>query len=253
MLIRRFQCDRLDVGVYEDREDMGAASAARFAERLRAVLAVRGSAAVVFASAPSQNEFLASLRECDLEWARVTAFHLDEYAGISGDHPASFRRYIREHLIDWVPIGGFHELRGDAPNPEAECARYTALLDEAKPAVVALGIGENGHLAFIDPPVCDFEDPRDVRVVELDEVCRMQQVHDGCFANFDDVPARALSLTIPFFLRTPHAVVTVPGVTKQQAVHDALDGPVTTQCPASILRRHPDAGLFLNKDSATWI
>ena len=254
MLIRRFQAERLEVAVYESREEMGAASAAQFADRLRSTLATQGKAAVIFASAPSQNEFLASLREIDdIDWSRVTGFHLDEYIGIRGDHPASFRRYIREHLIDRLPMGGFYDLRGDAPDPDAECARYTALLADAKPAVVALGIGENGHLAFIDPPVCDFQDPRDVRVVELDDVCRMQQVHDGCFAAFDDVPSRALTLTIPVFLRTPHAVVTVPGPTKVRAVQAALDGPVITECPASILRRHPDASLFLDKESAEWI
>ncbi len=152
-----------------------------------------------------------------------------------------------------MPIACFHELRGDAPDPEAECARYAALLAEARPAVVALGIGENGHLAFIDPEVCDFNDPRDVKVVALDDVCRMQQVHDGCFAAFDLVPSRALSMTIPFFMRTPHATVTVPGPTKRGAVRAAIQGPVTEQCPASILRRHPDAELFLDRESAQWI
>src|SRR5262249_4981448 len=133
MLIRRFLRERLEVGVYESREAMGAASAAQFADRLRKALNAQGKASVVFASAPSQNEFLAALREMDdLDWSRVTGFHLDEYVGIAGQHPASFRRYIREHLIDRVPIGGFYEIRGDAPDPEAECARYAALLAEAK-------------------------------------------------------------------------------------------------------------------------
>jgi glucosamine-6-phosphate deaminase len=253
MVIRRYSSDRLEVEVHSTREETGAAAAARFADRVRAVLAAENRAAVVFASAPSQNEFLAALRTApDIDWPRVTAFHLDEYTGIPAGHPASFRRYIREHLIDRVPIGEFHELRGDAPDPEAECDRYAALLARARPIAVALGIGENGHLAFIDPPVCDFNDPRDVRVVELDDICRMQQVHDGCFAEFDDVPARALSLTIPFFLRTPHAVVTVPGAAKRRAVQAALEGPVEEACPASILRRHPDAALFLDKESAAW-
>lgn len=252
MLIRRLQCEKLDVAVYESRAEMGAASAARFADRLNRVIREQGKAAVIFASAPSQNEFTAALREIPIDWTRVTAFHMDEYVGLPADHPASFRRYIREHLLDHVPIAAFHELRGEAADPAAECARYAALLAEAKPSVVAMGIGENGHLAFMDPPVCDFEDKLDVKVVELDNVCRMQQVHDGCFATFDDVPARALSLTVPVFMRAPHAVVTVPGPTKRTAVRAALHGPVTTACPASILRRHPDAGLFLDKDSAEW-
>src|SRR5258708_15812391 len=253
MPIRRLQCEQLEIEVYDTRAEMGAASAAKFAEKLRQVLAERGQAAVVFASAPSQNEFLASLRAQDLDWARVTAFHMDEYVGLAADHPASFRRYIREHLLDHVPVARFHELRGEAPDAEAECERYAALLREAQPALVAMGIGENGHLAFMDPPVCDFNDPRDVKVVDLDDVCRMQQVHDGCFAAFPDVPSRALSLTIPVFMRIAHAVVTVPGPTKRAAVRAAVQGPVTEQCPASILRRHADAALYLNKESAEWI
>jgi glucosamine-6-phosphate deaminase len=251
MMIRRFTCERLEATIYETRDEMGVAASARFARLLRTELAERGYAAVVFASAPSQNEFLESLRaEPDVDWEKVTAFHLDEYVGLPDDHPASFRRYIRQHLIDHVPMGAFHGLLGDAADPEAECRRYAALLAEAQPAIVALGIGENGHLAFIDPPVCDFNDTRDVRVVELDEVCRMQQVHDGCFPAFDDVPKRALSLTIPFFMRTAHAVVTVPGPAKRNAVEAAIGGPVTESCPASILRRHPDAALFLDAQSA---
>jgi glucosamine-6-phosphate deaminase len=253
MPIRRLQCEQLEVEIHETRAEMGAAGATRFAAKLRQVIQERGRAAVIFASAPSQNEFLASLRTMDLDWTRVTAFHMDEYFGIRADHPASFRRYIREHLLDHVPVAVFHELRGEAPDAAAECARYTALLQREQPAVVALGIGENGHVAFMDPPVCDFNDPLDVKVVDLDDVCRMQQVHDGCFAAFEDVPARALSLTVPVFLRTPHAVVTVPGPTKRAAVRAALQGPVTEQCPASILRHHPDAALYLNKESAEWI
>jgi len=253
MLIRRLQCKQLDVAIYETRAEAGAASAARFAERLNRVIQNEGKAAVIFASAPSQNEFTAALRVADIDWTRVTAFHMDEYAGLTADHPASFRRYIREHLLDHVAIAAFHELRGEAADPEAECERYAALLAEAPPALAAMGIGENGHLAFMDPPVCDFNDPRAVKVVELDEVCRMQQVHDGCFAALDDVPTHALSLTVPVFMRTPHAVVTVPGPTKRAAVRDAVQGPVTTACPASILRRHPGAALFLDKESAEWI
>jgi glucosamine-6-phosphate deaminase len=253
MSIRTLQCEQLEVAIYETRAEAGAASAARFAERLNRVIQAHGKASVIFASAPSQNEFTAALRQAAIDWPRVTAFHMDEYVGLAADHPASFRRYIREHLLDHVPIAAFHELRGEAPDVEAECARYAALLAEAPPALAAMGIGENGHLAFNDPPVCDFNDPRDVKVVELDHVCRMQQVHDGCFATLADVPTHALSLTVPVFMRTPHAVITVPGPTKRAAVRDTLQGPVTTACPASILRRHPDAALFLDKESAEWI
>ncbi len=242
---------RLEVRIYSGREPAGDAGAAIAAGIIRGEIARRGRAAVVLASAVSQDPFLAALRsQPDLEWPRVSAFHLDEYAGMSGGHPASFRRFQRERLMDHVPIGAFHELRGDSPDLEAECERYAALLREAQPCMVALGIGENGHLAFIDPPVCRFDEPRDVRTVELDDVCRMQQVHDGAFARFEDVPRKALSLTVPFFLRVPRALAFVNGPNKSAAVRAALEGPVAESCPASALRRHPSAILFLDPPAA---
>lgn len=227
------------------------ASAGEASAVIRAAIEKDGAAAVVFAAAPSQNEFLAQLRaDSSIDWRSVTAFHLDEYAGLPAGHAASFRRFLRERLMDHVPLAAFHELAGDAPDLDAEADRYQRLLAEQPPVLVALGIGENGHLAFIDPGECDFHDPRDVRIVHLDDVCRRQQVHDGSFERVEDVPRRALSLTIPFFLRTPRAVVTVPGPAKARAVRDALEGPIDPRCPASILRRHAGAALFLDEDSA---
>jgi glucosamine-6-phosphate deaminase len=252
MALRTFTRDRLDVRIYPDREQAGAAGAAIAADILRQHVARDGRVAVVLASAVSQDPFLGALRAASrIDWARVTAFHLDEYAGMSASHPASFRRFQRERLMDRVPIGKFHELGGDAADLAAECDRYAALLHEAQPCLVALGIGENGHLAFIDPPVCDFADPRDVRQVDLDDVCRMQQVHDGAFARLEDVPAKALSLTVPFFLRVPRALVFVNGTNKAAAVKAALQGPVSERCPASALRRHPQATLFLDPGAAS--
>jgi glucosamine-6-phosphate deaminase len=250
-LVQRGDGDHLAVSVYPTRREAGAASAAAASVIIRAAIEHCGAAAVVFAAAPSQDEFLAHLRaDTSIDWPRVTAFHLDEYAGLPANHPASFRRFLRERLMDHVPLAAFHELAGDAPDLEAEAGRYQRLLADHPPVLVALGIGENGHLAFIDPGECDFDDPRDVRIVNLDDVCRRQQVHDGAFKRVEDVPHRALSLTIPFFLRTPHAVVTVPGPAKAPAVRDALEGPIDPRCPASILRRHPGAALFLDRDSA---
>jgi glucosamine-6-phosphate deaminase len=252
MLLRTFQRDQLEVRIYSDREEAGAAGAAIAADVLRDRIAKDGRIAVVFASAVSQDPFLAALRtQPGIDWPRVTAFHLDEYAGMGPGHPASFRRFQHERLMDRVPIGAFHELAGDAPDLAAECDRYAALLRESRPELVALGIGENGHLAFIDPPVCNFRDPRDVRQVELDEVCRMQQVHDGAFPRLEDVPDKALSLTVPFFLRVPRALIFVSGNNKARAVKAALEGPVSEQCPASALRRHPAAILFLDPAAAS--
>ena len=245
---------RLEVEVHPDRGALGRAAAAAVADHLKRAVDRSGRAAAIFASAPSQNELLAALRaDGTIPWHRVTAFHLDEYIGISADHPASFRRFLVDRLFAHVPVRAFHGLAGEAPDPAAECARYAALLDAEDPALVVLGIGENGHLAFIDPPLCDFHDPDDVRTVELDDACRRQQVNDGAFASLDLVPRNALSLTIPRLLRVPAAVAVVPGPAKRAAIAAALDGPVSRACPASILRRHPDARLFLDPASAAGI
>jgi glucosamine-6-phosphate deaminase len=240
-----------NVFVYPNRRDAGHASAAQASAIIRAAIERDGHAGVVFAAAPSQNELLAGLRaDTSIDWRRVTAFHLDEYAGLPAAHPGSFRRFLRERLMDHVPLAAFHELAGEALDLDAEADRYQRLLAEQPPVLALLGIGENGHLAFIDPGECDFNDPRDVRIVHLDDACHQQQVHDGCFERVEDVPRRALSLTIPFFMRTPRAVVTVPGPAKARAVRDALEGPIDPRCPASILRQHSGAVLFLDADSA---
>jgi glucosamine-6-phosphate deaminase len=230
---------------------MGRAAARAVSQHLIEAVARDGRASVILASAPSQNEFLAALCETPgVDWSRVTAFHLDEYLGISADHPASFRRFLLDRLVRHVPLRAFHGLDGLAAEPAAECARYAELLRREPPGLAVLGIGENGHLAFIDPPVCDFSDPADVRVVALDEVCRTQQVHDGCFATLEQVPRQALSLTIPLLMRVPRAVAIVPGPRKRSAVRAAVRGPVTTACPASVLQRHGGATLFVDVDSA---
>ncbi len=248
---RVLACGRLRVEVLPSRPMMGLAAARAVAEAIRDLLARDRRAAVIFASAPSQNEFLAALRqEPGIDWPSLTAFHLDEYVGIAPDHPASFRRFLVDRLFSHVAVAAFHGLDGQARDLGAECLRYTALLRQARPALAVLGIGENGHLAFIDPPVCDFAERADVRVVELDEPCRRQQVNDGCFPSLAEVPRTALSLTVPFLLRVPQAVAIVPGPAKRAAIQATIEGPVTTACPASILRRHRDATLFLDEDSA---
>jgi len=248
---RCLEAGRLRVEVHPDREAIGRAAARVVAEEISRLIARDGRAAVVFASAVSQNEFLAALRATPgIDWPKVTAFHLDEFVGVGADHPASFRRFLRDRLFAHVPLGAFHGLDGQAKDLAAECARYAALLLSQAPALAVLGIGENGHLAFIDPPLCDFAEPRDVRVVELDLRSREQQVHDGSFARLEDVPRRALSLTVPCLMRVPRAVCIVPGPAKRAAVQAAVEGPLTTACPASVLRRHPDATLFLDTASA---
>ena len=243
---------KFEVRVYPDKAAAGVAGAAAAAEAIREVLSRKDRMSIVFASAVSQDAFLEALRKTQgIEWPRITAFHMDEYAGMSAEHPASFRLFLRQRLFDHVPVAAFHQLDGEAADPAAECARYSAMLAEAKPDLAIMGIGENGHVAFIDPPVCDFKEPRLARPVELDDVCRMQQVHDGAFATLEDVPKQALSLTTTLFLSIPKALVFVNGEHKAAAVRATIEGPITTACPASVLRRHTDATLFLDPAAAS--
>ena len=253
-LERHFRADQLNVYVYESRPAMGQAAASLIAAEIRRAIDERGKAVVILASAPSQNEFLASLAAApEIDWTRVTAFHLDEYLGMDEQAPQSFRKFLIDRLVNKVPFGEFHGLRGEAPDGNAEAKRYAELLARNPPDFAVLGIGENGHLAFIDPPFCDFDDPEPVKVVQLDEVCRNQQVNDGAFASIDDVPKHALSLTIPTLMATPKLFAIAPGPAKRQAIKNAVEGPIGTSCPASILRTHPDAHLFIDVVSAEYL
>jgi glucosamine-6-phosphate deaminase len=246
-----FFVDRLGVEIHASRNAIGQAAGLAAADHLRSVLRRQGRARVIFACAPSQNEFLSTLTaQPGIAWPQVTAFHMDEYVGLAAKHPASFRRYLREHLTGRVPVGRVRELRGEASNLEAECRRYARLLHEAPIDLVCLGIGENGHLAFNDPPVAAFNDRADVKVVTLDAACREQQVNDGCFPAFAAVPRQALTLTIPSLLSGGRLFCMVPGPRKAAAVVAALRHPISTACPASILRTCSAATLYLDRDSA---
>lgn len=253
--LNAFDAGQLHVSVYSSREDMGDAAASETARWLAETIESKGKARVVFACAPSQDEFLSALTDpgkCgNIEWASVTAFHMDDYVGLTAEQPQSFRHYLHQHLLSKVGVGKFNPIQAEAESPDAECARYTALLQEEPIDLICLGIGENGHIAFNDPPVADFNDPALIKIVELDEVCRQQQVNDGCFPDFDSVPTHAFSLTLTVFRNARKLCCIVPGPRKAQAVHDALRGPVSTACPASILREHPDAQLFIDKDAAS--
>lgn len=243
----------LSVTVDDSAQAMGARAAADLAHVLNAELAARGEAALIVATGNSQLPFMEALcvRD-DLAWDRISIFHMDEYLGMSDAHPASFRRYVREKLIDRVRPRAFYGLQGDATDSAAEIARYTALLQEHQPVAVVMGIGENGHLAFNDPPA-DFETRAFVHIVELDRACRMQQVGEGHFPNLDATPTHALSLTIHALLQPQRLFVVVPERRKAQAVHDALLGPITPTCPASILRTCAHAHLYLDAEAAALI
>lgn len=251
-LVDKFRADKLNVYIYESRPIMGAAAAAVVAAEIRGLIQGGGQAVGIFASAPSQNEFLAALVEApDIDWSQVVGFHLDEYLGMDDRAPQSFRRFLVERLVSKVALREFHGLRGDTDDRAGESERYSQLLVANPPDFAVLGIGENGHLAFIDPPFCDFDDPKAVKVVELDDVCRAQQVNDGSFGRIDEVPRHALSLTIPTLMARPRLFAIVPGPAKRGAIKSTIEGPVATTCPASILRRHPDAHLFIDRDSAS--
>lgn len=253
MEILNQKIENLPVHVYDTREALGEAAAADAARRIQAVIEKNGVANVVFAAAPSQNELLENLLKYDIDWSKVRGFHQDEYIGISADEPAGFGNFLRRAIFDRVPFKELHYLLCSAEDAENKCREYTELLKKYPIDLIFLGIGENGHLAFNDPAVADFNDPKMIKVVDLDDVCRQQQVNDGCFATLNDVPKRAMSLSMSFIMSVPEAICVVPTDRKANAVYNALYGPVTTQCPSSILRRHPGAALYLDRDSGAKI
>jgi len=217
-------------------------------------LRMKETLSMVFASAPSQNEFLEGLSQSPgIHWSRVTAFHLDEYVGLSSEAPESFGHFLRMKLFEKVRPGNIYYLNGMAEDLGVECKRYTDLLKDHPLDIACIGIGENGHLAFNDPPFADFQDPRLIKVVDLDLASRQQQVHDGCFQNLDSVPKQAITLTIPTILSATFIYCMVPASSKAEAVRRTLEGPVSTSFPASILRTHKDSILFLDIDSAQLI
>jgi len=249
--VRSFRKDKLDIRIYENRNDMGKAAAAGVAADMRRAMEDKGSVTMVFAAAPSQDEFLDALCSYDdLDWSRVTAFHLDEYTGLPEEAPQRFGNYLRRHIFDRVHPGKVHYLDGNADPIEKECDRYASLLEQHPVDIACIGIGENGHIAFNDPPVADFNDPKTVKVVQLDAKCRQQQVNDGCFATIDQVPAHALTLTVPAIMAARAIHCVVPGPTKVEAVKATVEGEISTKCPASILRRHAAATLYIDRDAA---
>lgn len=252
--VARFTVESLRVEVYDTRAQAGRAAAQGVANAIANRQAVAPRANIVFAAAPSQNEFLASLIALKgIDWSRVTGFHMDEYLGLDADHPQSFRRYLQEHLFRLVGLSDDH-LRlipgEDAEHPLKTCLAYEDRLRAEPTDIVCAGIGENGHLAFNDPPVADFDDPVLVKVVRLDAACREQQLRDGAFERIEDIPKHGYTLTIPGLLRAPVVSVVVPGPRKAEAVLATLRGPISELCPASALRRHSGAILYLDRDAA---
>jgi glucosamine-6-phosphate deaminase len=250
-VLRTLRVEQLAVEIYPDAAAMGRAAAAYAAQVLRAGLAARGQANLICATGLSQVWFYDALAQTPgVDWQHVNVFHMDEYVGLGPDHPASFRRYLREKLVERVHPGRFEGIRGEASNAAAECQRYAGLLSASPADLCCMGIGENGHLAFNDPPEVRFDDPEPVRVVRLAQASRQQQVGEGFFASLAEVPTHAITLTIPTLLAARQALVIVPEARKAEAVRAALEGPLTPACPASVLRHAAHARLLLDVDSA---
>ena len=246
-----FQKDLLVVKIYDSRAEMGLEAAKEAAAVIRNLQREKEYVRIIFAAAPSQNEFLAGLAaDQSIDFSRIDAFHMDEYIGLPKEAPQGFGNFLKAHIFDLREFHSVTYLNGQNPDPEEECERYTELLQEKPIDIVLMGVGENGHIAFNDPPVADFNDPKAVKIVKLDEICRMQQVHDGCFKTIDDVPTHALSLTVPTLCTPPYRFCVVPAATKANAVKHMLEDEIDEHCPCTVLRRTPGSFLYLDPDSS---
>ncbi len=243
-ILKELKKDKLSVEIYENRTAMGIAAADDIAECMERLLAEKETINMVFAAAPSQNDVLESLLKKPLDWSRVNAFHMDEYVGLSKEHPQSFGNYLNEHVFNKAPFKNVYYVADYGLD-------YEKILEENHIDIVCLGIGENGQIAFNDPGVADFNDSVRIKKAKLDDVCRMQQVHDGCFPTFDDVPEYAYTLTVPQMVSADYMFCVVPATTKAQAVYNTVTLEITDMCPATILRRHDNATMYCDADSGS--
>lgn len=249
-LVRELMSDKLHVLEYENRDLLGQSAASTVADLMQRTIAEKGRVRMVFASAMSQTDFLKYLgEESGIDWTKVYAFHLDDYLDFPSDHEQSFSRFLIDRLFSRVKGTNFFPINSQAPDPAAECRRYTALLKEAPIDIMILGIGESGHLAFIDPPYCNFNDPEIFKTTELDEQSREQMLHDGCFQTIEEVPRKAFTMTVPACLLGMFTVIIVPTALKAKTIKEVVEGPVTTRVPASILQKKGNAWLLIDRDS----
>jgi glucosamine-6-phosphate deaminase len=240
----------MEIIIAQTKDELGEKAAHQGADFIRQAIQERGDANIILATGASQFEMLAHLVKENVDWSKVTAFHLDEYIGLPESHPASFRNYLKERFASKVPLRAFHFVNGEAEDPQAECRRLGDIISAHPIDVAFVGIGENGHLAFNDPPA-DFETEEPYLVVELDEACRRQQLGEGWFASLDEVPRRAISMSIRQILKSQVIICSVPDLRKADAVKKAVEGPATPRVPASILQTHPRTFLYLDRDSAS--
>ena len=248
--MREIKKDKLQVNIYAGRPELGAAAAENLTARIAELVKTKDQVNIIFASAPSQNEFLAELLKKDIQWGKINAFHMDEYIGLHPDASQGFGNFLKDRLFTHVTCHTVNYLNGNI-DPEEECKRYSDLLIKYPTDIVCLGIGENTHLAFNDPHVADFNDPLIVKVVDLDQDCRVQQVNDGCFKTIDEVPTHALTITMPALFKSTYAIAIVPGKFKANAIDHTINSEISEKYPSTILRRHDHAILFIDEDSAS--
>jgi glucosamine-6-phosphate deaminase len=252
--IQQFTADHLHVNVYANRDEMGMAAAKDAAAQIQALLNTKEFINIIFAAAPSQNEMLFHLAANDeIDWSRLNAFHMDEYVGLHSTAPQRFGHFLDQAIFGKLPFHEVHYINGNASNPEEECSRYAALLEAHPVDMVCMGIGENTHIAFNDPHVADFNDASMVKLVALDEVSRMQQVHDGCFASVEEVPRMAITLTVPALMRAASIFCVVPGINKAMAVGHTINADISALYPSTALRLHENARLYLDEKSASML
>jgi glucosamine-6-phosphate deaminase len=251
-LVKQSKADKLNVLTYQNRDLLGKSAAIAVGDLMRRVIKEKGKVRMVFASAMSQTDFLKYLgEEPDIDWSKVYAFHLDDYTNFPSDHPQSFSRFLIDRLFSRVKGANFYPVDSNAVDVNAECKRYSGLFMEGPIDIMILGIGESGHLAFIDPEYCDFDDKETFKISHLDAQTRQQLIHDGCFETLDEVPKSAYTMTIPSCLRGEFTIVIVPTKLKAPAISKVVDGPITTEVPASILQKQGNAWLLIDVDSAS--
>lgn len=249
MLLKLLRSGHLETRVYETRSEAGKAAADDIASAILRLLESKDSISIIFAAAPSQNETLSALRtDPRIPWKRIRAYHMDEYIGLADNAPQLFSSFLKNALFDHVPLAETHLIASTAPASD-EAERYAALMSADPADIVCMGIGENGHIAFNDPHEADFNDPKTVKEVHLDEICRMQQVHDGCFSSLDSVPKTALTLTIPALAAARYHFCTVPAASKADAVRNTIFGKIGKACPASAMRLWPGSVMYCDRES----
>ena len=250
--VLQMNANKLKVQIYETRQELGADAANDAANKIKELLSsTHRSINIIFAAAPSQNEFLYSLsNQQGIDWSRVNAFHMDEYIGLEKNSKQTFAYFLKENIFDKVQFNSVHYINGNAVDMEMECRRYAALLEEFPVDIVCMGIGENTHIAFNDPHIADFNDPEMVKVVALDEVSRQQQVNDQCFDTLEEVPTLAITLTVPALIKADSIFCMVPGKNKATAAYHTLNSKVDEAYPSTVLQKHSNATLYLDKESA---